>query len=75
MTLREYIEGLQDFVKENPNALELEVISCIDNEGNGYNEVYYGPSLGHFDDNEFIPYSQFEEWGREDSDINAVCVN
>jgi hypothetical protein len=75
MTLKEYFEQLQEFINENPDALELEVITSKDDEGNGYNEVFYGPSLGQFDDNEFIPHSQFEEWGREDSDINAVCLN
>jgi hypothetical protein len=75
MTLKEYIEGLQEFIKENPNALDLEVVTSKDDEGNGYNRVYYSPTLGQFEDNEFIAYSQFDEWERDDSDVNAVCVN
>jgi hypothetical protein len=75
MTLKEYIEGLQEFVKENPDALELEVITSIDDEGNGYNPVYYGPSKGHYDGGDYSPVSSFEEYGLDNDDINSVCVN
>ena len=75
MTLKEYIEGLQEFVKENPDALELEVITSIDDEGNGYNAVYYGPSKGHYDGDDYSPVSSFEEYGLDNDDINSVCVN
>jgi hypothetical protein len=79
MTLKEYIEGLQSFAKENPDALELQVITAADDEGNGYNPVYYGPTKGNYDEDDYdcayISINQFEEWDREDPDVNAVCVN
>jgi hypothetical protein len=75
MTLKEFIENLQKFVEENPKALELEVVTSKDDEGNGYNRVYYEPSMGHYDGDDFTPHSQFEDWNRDDDDLNSVCLN
>ena len=49
MNLKEYIEQLQEFVKENPQALEFDVWYAKDDEGNGYQEVYFSPSLKVYD--------------------------
>ena len=46
MTLREYLDNLNKAVNEHPEYLELEVITSKDDEGNGYNVVYYGPTVG-----------------------------
>lgn len=46
MTLREFIKNLETFAKENPNALDLIVITSKDDEGNGYYPVHYEPSKG-----------------------------
>jgi hypothetical protein len=77
MTLKEYIEGLQSFAKENPDALELQVITAADDEGNGYKQVHYSPTKGNYDndDDSFISDVCFEEWEMEDAEVNAVCVN
>ncbi len=75
MTLKEYIEGLQEFAKENPDALELPVITSEDDEGNGYNFVYYSPSKGHYDVGSFLAVDQFEDYEMDDAEVNAVCVN
>ena len=40
MKLKEFIEGLQKFAKENPDTLEMDVVTSKDDEGNGYNEAY-----------------------------------
>jgi len=76
MKLKEYLENLQNLVKEKPEALEYLVISSIDSEGNGYNEVYYEPTLGFFDkyEKEFMSEESLEEEGYDD-EINAVCIN
>lgn len=76
MTLRNYINGLQQFALENPDALDMQVITSKDAEGNGYEPVYYGPTKGNFnDDYEFVAVNQFEDWEMEDAECNAVCVN
>jgi hypothetical protein len=75
MKLKEFIEGLQKFAKENPDTLEMDVVTSKDGEGNGYNIVHYEPSKGIFEDREFISFEQYGYWGREEEDTNAVCVN
>jgi hypothetical protein len=75
MTLREYLDELQEFVETYPECLDMEVVYSRDDEGNGYERVYYGPTKGIFEDREFIPAGQLEEWERNENEINAVCVN
>jgi len=57
----------------------MKVITSIDDEGNGYNEVHYSPSKGVFnDDGEYLDESDeeaYEDYGYDKSDINAVCIN
>lgn len=75
MTLREYIEELKKFAEENPETLEMQVITSKDDEGNGFSPVYYSPSKGIFEDSDFISAEQYEDWERDESETNAVCVN
>ena len=67
MKLKEFIENLNDFVKEYPESLDLEVITSKDDEGNGYNAVHYKPSKGVFDDGCFDD--------QDNENINAICIN
>lgn len=73
--LKEYIENLNKFAKENPECLDMEVITAIDDEGNGYNYVNYSPSKGVFDDGDFVGEEDYECCGYGNEDTNAVCVN
>jgi len=66
MTLKDYIDELNKFAAENPELLDKEVITSRDDEGNGYNQVYYSPSKGNFDGHDFDSASD---------EVNAVCVN
>lgn len=75
MTLKQFIEKLNKFAEENPDSLGLEVITSKDDEGNGFNPVYYGPSIGVFEDGDFYAEEQLEDWDYNKEDINAVCVN
>jgi hypothetical protein len=79
MNLKTYLENLNQMVKENPSLLEYTVISSIDDEGNGFNEVYWEPSLGHFnEDGDFYSKENIEEEPEEydeDIEINAICIN
>jgi hypothetical protein len=75
MTLKEFIKNLKQFVKENPETLEMQVVTSINDEGNGYNLVQFTPSKGIFEDKEFISSDGYEEEERESSETNAVCVN
>lgn len=78
MTLREYIDNLVAFGEENPESLDLTVVYAKDDEGNGYDEVYFGPSIGGMDsDGDFRSKAiQIEDGYEEDEiEINSVCIN
>ena len=79
MTLRDYLKKLNDKVNENPELLELEVVSSADDEGNDYTRVSFDGEAGHFhsDDRDFISESVFSDWEDEDGDleVNAFCIN
>jgi hypothetical protein len=75
MTLKEFIENLNKFVAENPETLEMQVVTSKDDEGNSFNLVHYEPSKGIFEDRDFISFEQYEDFERESSETNAVCIN
>lgn len=75
MTLKEYLENLNEFIAEHPEALEYEVVTSADDEGNYYNPVHYTPSIGLFEDGEFTQLDNFEECEIDNKDANSVCIN
>ena len=75
MKFKEFLDNINKYAQENPDSLELDVVTSKDDEGNGYNMVYYTPSKGIFEDREFISKDQLEDYERDEADINAVCVN
>ena len=54
MTLKEYIDNLNDFATENPEALKMDVVYSKDDEGNGFHHVHHTPIKGNFEDDFFI---------------------
>lgn len=66
MLLKEYIAQLARLAKENPEALEMQVIYSRDDEGNGFQPVHYHAGLGKFTDG-----GEFEK----SETPNAVCLN
>lgn len=82
MKLKEYIDNLNKFVKENPEALELDVIS-IDPHTNWSSSVYHEPCLGHYDPGDFFDEEAIEMKrvspciydNKASFKINAVCIN
>ncbi len=75
MKLKEYIDILNEFVKENPETLEFDVIYAEDDEGNGFGSISYSPTKGVYQEGEFWSEGNLEDEGFEESDINAVCIN
>ena len=74
MTLKEFMENIEGIVKNNPDVLEMEVVTSIDDEGNGFNKVYIKPTLGYYDADD----EEFYNENDEDEDMNpnnAICVN
>jgi hypothetical protein len=74
MKLKKFIEQLQEFVKENPETVEMEVIYSHDDEGNCFQPVYFGPSKGYFEDNSFLTEDSCDEED-EYPGTNSVCIN
>lgn len=70
MKFKEYIKQLKEFLQENPEAANLDVIYAKDAEGNGFDNVHYGPTIGNFEDGDFS-----EEPLDNDPSFNAVCIN
>lgn len=67
MKLKDYLEYMNEMVKNNPKILDLDVV--FTNEGDTYgNFVHYKPSIGFFDN------FYFDETNNIDR-ANAVCVN
>jgi len=79
MTLEEYINGLNELVKENPEAKDSDVIHYEYQIGK-YVKIC-GASFGHlFKDQEtFFDKEEFNEWkeemGDSEDELNAVCIN
>lgn len=74
MKLREYIEQLQQFIKDNPGSENLTVIYSVDDEGNYFHKVHYPPTLGIYEDGEcFISHNK--NLKNRTKEINAVCIN
>ena len=67
MKLKEFIDNLNQLVKEYPETAELMVVSADDDEGNGFTPIHYAPTTGNYDED--------EKHFTEDIEANAVCVN
>lgn len=67
MKLEEYMRYLQTVVKHFPEALEYEVV-YTNAERSEFVPMYYNPTIGKFQDGEFID-------GEDVLEPNAVCIN
>ena len=78
MNLKEYIEQLQEFAKENQQALDLDVWYAKDDEGNGYQEVYFSPSLKVYSESDKycdrVDYMYSTDEIDEIDDANTVVI-
>lgn len=66
MTLKQYADLINQFVKQNPEALEFDVIFACDDEGNNYEKVVCAVSKGYFSG---------WEYDMNNDNPNAVCIN
>ena len=66
MKLKDYIKDLNELIELQPEALEMDVITAKDDEGNGFSMVNFTPETGYFEEDEFR------------TDVckhNVVCLN
>jgi len=77
-TLKEYFLELQEFMLNNPDSHNLKVVYCKDDEGNEFNFVPDACiAKGFFDNkrNDFVDHKAFDDYGVEEEQLNAVCIN
>lgn len=78
MTLREYIEHLNNIVNQNPRALDFTVVYGKDDGGDEYKPLLYAPTVGLYDSEayyNFITMAIFKDHKIKPEQANAVCVN
>jgi len=63
MKISEMIKNLIEIKKEHG---DLELITSIDDEGNGFNHIYFDPSVGNY---------KYHEFDQDSDKINSCCVN
>ena len=64
-----------DFAQENPETLDMLVVSSSDDEGNSFSPVAFAPTKGIYENREFIDEGSIEDFERDKEEINAVCIN
>ncbi len=74
MKLKDYLEYLNNLVKDDPEILDYDVIYAADDEGNHFSKLHYTPSLGYFDGDNFYSSEAKEDYEIEDAD-NSICIN
>lgn len=76
MKFGEYLENLQDLLRDRPELIDAEVISSIDDEGNGYNNINWGPTPGNYnnDSDEFISEDDIRD-DYSDLPLNVILIN
>jgi hypothetical protein len=67
MKLREFLDNLNKLAKERPETLDFDIVSSKDDEGNGFDLVYYEPTVG--------TYNSKDKDFQEELKPNAVCIN
>lgn len=73
MKISEMIKNLQEFMAEHG---DLDCWYAIDDEGNGYQKVYYEPTLMYVDEYDDVfsenYYDEVDEDDRED--LTPICI-
>ena len=71
MKFKDYVKNLNELLEQRPETAEFTVVTARDDEGNGYNQVYYTPSVGIHTDDDF----ETEDVDEDQDAVNAICVN
>lgn len=75
MTLKQFIYNLNDFVKENPETLDMQLLVPSDSEGNSfYPPFLITPLKGFYDGIRFISYEDYEYLSINNDQTNAVAI-
>lgn len=76
MKLKDYLYDLNVIVEDNPNLLDMEVVTACDDEGNSFDRVAFSPSEGYFDVEEHaFTQKDSEDFDECECTVNSVCLN
>ncbi|MCK4821936.1 hypothetical protein KA005_39595 [bacterium] len=68
MLLKDFLNSVIEMAELDPTILELQLVTSVDDEGNGFNPVHYEPTLGYYN-------AEDREFNQEDPHPNAICLN
>ena len=71
--LSEHINQLNKIIKEHPEALDMDVIICSNDENKYYFPSSMTPEIGSFRNGEFLSEKLFSQFGEKER--NAICLN
>lgn len=72
MIYKDYVNKLNELLENNPDIADMPVIASKDDEGNGYNEIYFDPSIVYYDGDSIYAEEDRVEMGEK---LNTVLVN
>lgn len=72
MKIKDYIKKLQELAEKYPDA---SVVYSKDDEGNSFHLCQFSPSLGNFENDEWIADDGTDEFKNEYGGVNAICLN
>ena len=83
MKFKEFVENCNKLLEEKPEIGEFDAVYAKDDEGNGYQTIYFTPTIGikESDDYNFDFISlenireEPEEYDYTEKDVNAICIN
>ncbi len=78
MKLKEYLENLNQIVKDHPSALECDVIYASDDVSTGWVPIYSSkPALGDYRpaSDDFYSLYDIYNMGMPMTAVNAICIN
>lgn len=76
MKFKDFIKNITDFSIEHPKTLNMQVVYSCDDEGTKFNPVFCSPSKGiYYNEGDFIDFESYEDYQRDESETNAVCIN
>jgi hypothetical protein len=78
MLFKDYLEQINKYAKEHPEALKLNIVNSV-GRGAGYDNINFSVMLGHlhkFGDN-LIEQEDFEEYNtiKHKCKLDTICVN
>lgn len=73
MKLKQLLKELNELVEKKPEALEMDCVYSIDDEGNSYKPVNWTATVGFYNGGDFLYHK--EDLEEIEHELNSVCIN